>query len=329
LAVGKIFLMNVRPKEDAKMINKITLKNFKSHKKSELNLSPGINIIVGKSDNGKTAILKGLKWVKDNRPGGNAFISDWIKEEKDKIIKEKQASISIVKNNSSLFRYKTNEKNGYNLDGQNYLAVKTDVPESVQKFLNLTGINYQSQFDGPFLLNETPGGVAKYLNELVKLDEIDQYLFAIESKRRKSLKDKREIVEEIKILESDLENLDWVGSAQKLLIEVEKIHNEIESMHQIIENLKNDIIDYKKYITILNNIIDINLIEKKLKKLKKYRNRIEDLLNYSRELSENIINYKKLSENINNYNIIIEKNTKLLPESCPLCGNKIGNKMEI
>ncbi|MCK9524299.1 MAG: AAA family ATPase, partial [Limnochordia bacterium] len=39
------------------MIEKLTLKNFQSHKHSELEFAPGLNAIIGQSDSGKSALL--------------------------------------------------------------------------------------------------------------------------------------------------------------------------------------------------------------------------------------------------------------------------------
>ena len=45
------------------MIDKIKIENIQSHKNTELNLSNGINVIVGSSNNGKSAILRALYWA--------------------------------------------------------------------------------------------------------------------------------------------------------------------------------------------------------------------------------------------------------------------------
>ena len=42
------------------MIKKISIKNIQSYRETELELSKGINAIVGSSNNGKTAILRAL-----------------------------------------------------------------------------------------------------------------------------------------------------------------------------------------------------------------------------------------------------------------------------
>ena len=59
------------------MIQSVHIQNFQSHKNSTLEFSPGVNIIVGTSDSGKTAIIRALRWVVWNRPSGDSLRSTW------------------------------------------------------------------------------------------------------------------------------------------------------------------------------------------------------------------------------------------------------------
>lgn len=52
------------------MIKSIELKNIQSHENTRLDFDKGINVIVGSSNNGKSAILRGLYWARYNRPLG-------------------------------------------------------------------------------------------------------------------------------------------------------------------------------------------------------------------------------------------------------------------
>ena len=59
------------------MINKIELINFESHKHTVLDISKGVNAIIGESEHGKSAILRAIYWVSFNRPSGDEFRSKW------------------------------------------------------------------------------------------------------------------------------------------------------------------------------------------------------------------------------------------------------------
>ena len=52
----------------------ITIKNFQSHKKTVITLAPTLTAITGKSDHGKSSIIRALRWVYNNKPQGFKFI---------------------------------------------------------------------------------------------------------------------------------------------------------------------------------------------------------------------------------------------------------------
>lgn len=147
------------------MIRSIALQNFQSHDSSLLEFDPGVNVIVGDSDGGKTAILRALNWILTNRPTGEAF----RRYGSDKTI------VTVGTSEGSISRIRSNKDNLY-LDGsgEKLAAIGTSVPEPVLKLLKMDpDINIQRQLDAPFLLSCSPGEVAQRLNASVGLDEID------------------------------------------------------------------------------------------------------------------------------------------------------------
>lgn len=179
------------------MIRTISIHNFQSHKHTRLNLSPGVNVIVGSSDQGKSAVLRALGWVVNNRPSGDAFRSDWGGD----------TVVEIEAENSSIVRKKTDKTNEYQLSigGKSvndtvFKAFGQDVPNEISTALNFASINSQSQLDSPFLLSSdwTPGRVAEYLNEAAGLGVIDHAMDAINSRARRIADDlKREGIRQV------------------------------------------------------------------------------------------------------------------------------------
>ena len=338
------------------MIEKITLENFQGYKKSILDLDPGINVVVGNSDGGKTSIFRALLWVIFNRPGGVAFVSDWIKDEKDKITG--QTRVKIEKKEGVLSRFKNKNDNGYSIEGHKFLAIGLDVQEKVNSFLNLNQMNLQEQHDGPFLLGETPGEIARFLNKLIDIEQMDVYLKIVESKKRKAVKIKKELTGSIDVLNSDLTSLDWVFPVKKLLEIATNLEFKIKTIQKQVESLEISIENYKKYVQILSDIIPIKEIEDKLKQLeklnseekqtqtrviilensvKKYRRckkelennipieKIEDKLKrltwYENKISELKINHENLNNTINSYGVNqydIEQNKQIITDNYKL-----------
>ena len=169
------------------MIDRVRIVNFQSHEKSTLDLLPGVNVIVGSSDTGKSVVMRALLWAVTNRPSGGSFVSHWARNEKGK--QEKICRVVISKGKIKAERIRTEDTNGYALDGEEFEAVRTDVPEQVADFFNLSEVNIQRQMDSPFLLSATPGEVARFFNRTIKLDEIDRCLSLVESRRREATRE--------------------------------------------------------------------------------------------------------------------------------------------
>ena len=157
------------------MIRDLTISNFQSHQDSILQFSPRVNVILGVSDSGKSAIMRSLRWLLLNRPSGKAFISHWCKKGDSTEAKIMLADGTII------IRSRSQKDNLYTYtlpkseDAHVLEAVRTDVPDEVARLLNMDEvINIQGQGDRPFLLDTSPPEVARILNATVGLDGIDE-----------------------------------------------------------------------------------------------------------------------------------------------------------
>ena len=57
------------------MLKKLTINNFQSWKKTTIKWHKGVNVIIGKSDKGKSALFRSMYFLIKNRPLGDGFIS--------------------------------------------------------------------------------------------------------------------------------------------------------------------------------------------------------------------------------------------------------------
>ena len=97
-----------------------------------------------------------------NRPTGFAFHTHGAKDD---------TAVCIVFGDNECVTRQKGEKNsgGYHHRGKTYAALRTDVPPEIERVLNLSEINIQSQHDPYFLLQDSPGEVAKKLNVVAGL----------------------------------------------------------------------------------------------------------------------------------------------------------------
>ncbi|HCU01288.1 TPA: hypothetical protein DIC62_00575, partial [Candidatus Nomurabacteria bacterium] len=64
------------------MLEQIEIKKFQCHDNSVINLAPGVNIISGSSDHGKTSVFRAIGLVKNNSPSGYRY-KPWQAKKKD------------------------------------------------------------------------------------------------------------------------------------------------------------------------------------------------------------------------------------------------------
>jgi DNA repair exonuclease SbcCD ATPase subunit len=186
------------------MIQSIRLQNFQNHVDNTLTISDGVNALVGATDSGKTAIIRAIRWVVFNRPSVTQFINhDAIKDGKQ----IKPVKVTITTDKHVVIRESSATTNSYTLDGTVYNAVNKDVPEEVIQALDFNELNIQFQMDSPFLLTETSGEVARTLNKIVKLEDIDYTLRNIESYRRKLLRNKEGLALQVKELNTQIQEI--------------------------------------------------------------------------------------------------------------------------
>ena len=264
------------------MIKKLSIQNFQSHKKSVLEFDPGLNVIIGTSDSGKTAVVRALRWLISNRPSGDAFRSVWG---------GKTAVSVLLEGNDKIARVKDKAANQYFLDDMEFNAFGTAVPEEIVKALNMKEVNSQSQFDKPFLLTSTSGEVASHFNKIANIDQIDISQKIVEKWVREIANKIKTEKESITKLKHDLTAFDDLDKAE---IELE-----------ILEESENDLIRWLQDETKLENLIQsLQDIESDIKQ-------IEELLEPEKEI-DNILDLYKVLESTRENEQALKKNIKTL-----------------
>ena len=199
------------------MIKSLQIQNFQSHKNTLMELNPGVTAIVGPSDCGKSAVFRALNWLINNRPGGQEFHS-WAGGD---------PSVSINLDDATITRSRRANENIYTLNDAEFKAFGTTVPEPIQDALNISDINFQFQLDDPFMFGETPGNIARKLNEVVDLAVIDKALFNINQRYRQEVNQLKNAEDKKKLLSDELEEYSWLSDAENHLIKLEQLDETI------------------------------------------------------------------------------------------------------
>lgn len=290
-----------------KYIKKVILENFQSHKYTELEFDKHLNVIVGPSDQGKSAIIRGIKWALFNEPSGNFFIREGAND----------CSVTVIFNdNTKIKRYKSKNKNLYYLYNnenkeQIFEGFGINVPKEIIEATNIrkvcldgkqtNSINISDQLEGPFLLSEKTATRANSIGRLVGVHIVDDAV-------RDTLKDirnlnlsKRNLTEQLNKLEKNLEEYNYLEQLQKKVDILEKIKIKIKESQEKVEKLKNI---KMKYIDIEKQISNIKKIVKKLNGI---------------DIVENITN--DLNVKVKIYNFMNNKLNHLLDVNKSICYN--------
>lgn len=302
------------------MINQLKLINIQSHKKSILDFHPGLNVIVGPTDSGKSAIIRALRWLAWNRPLGDDIRSDWGGKSKVSVTLDGGEIISKIKDDSQIYKHSEFENP--------FKAFGTDVPEEIQKTLNLNMVNLQMQLDPTFLLSMSEGEIAKYFNKIANLEKIDKGISFTNSgitRLNSSIKNKTEDLakaeakltqfDELPKLEIELEVLEEMESKienkQKSISSLEALINKIgEIEEEILES--SEILAFEEEVDKLIN--SYGLIVVKNDEIEELQNLISDISEIDDEIAVNAFLVSVESDITNLINIkgsIDSKNTEI------------------
>jgi len=182
------------------LLERIQLRNFQCHEDLRIVFDPQVTTIVGPSDVGKSAVLRALRWVAENRPSGDAFVRDG----------ESTCSVSLWLNDRKVTRRKGKGTNEILLDKQVFKAFGADVPEPIADLLNTGDVNFQAQHDSPFWFSLTAGQVSRELNSVINLDMIDKTLSGVASSLRKARAVEDVCRDRLDETQKQIEELDWV-----------------------------------------------------------------------------------------------------------------------
>ncbi|TDX52910.1 AAA family ATPase [Orenia marismortui] len=257
-----------------RIIERMEIINFQSHEHTILEFDKGLNVITGPSDQGKSAIIRALRWVLYNEPRGTDFIRH----------NQSDCQVAIeLDNKFKIIRKRTPSKNRYilvNPEGEEHVfeRVGSGVPEEIIKVHgmpkidldtdNETTLNIDYQLEGAFLLTDSGSVRAKTLGRLINVHIVDSAIRRTKTDisrlnmRNKQLKEELEINRE-KLKEFD--NLDDlkkdIKSKETILDNLRTYNQKLESLISLQEKLNQSDDRMNKYSDLLDQLNDLEKIE--------------------------------------------------------------------
>lgn len=195
-----------------KRVARIEIENFQSHAHTVLEPAPGLTVITGPSDQGKSAVLRALRWVYLNEPTGTDFIR----------VGTSRARVAItLRDGTRVIRERTTtgSVNRYVVEAPGAEPVilegfGREVPEPVREALgirlvDLAGdkvhLGYAAQLEGPFLVGDKASVRAEAVGRLTGHHLLTRAAAAAASDRMAAEREVRRAKEEVEQLEQALQ----------------------------------------------------------------------------------------------------------------------------
>lgn len=280
-------------------ITQVKLKNFQDHADTTIDFTNGINLIVGSSDAGKSAILRAINLVFHNNYKRDSYIRHG----------EKECSVSVkFSDGVEVTRIKGEDVNSYLLadaEGNihSFPKVGTGIPDEIKKNLGnpplddkKRPISYADQMSSLFLVDLSSSDLPRTLSELTGIQHLQTSAELLSKTARsydRSIKDKKEKIEK---LETELDNYSYVDK------DLERIEDIVEKLKDVNSQIEKS--NRARFFIEQNNKIftEAKQIKVKLAKEKAFaelKDKFDELATLSRKVSRStfyLSEYQKIAK---------------------------------
>jgi exonuclease SbcC len=320
---------------------KVKIKNYQAIKEASLEFEPGVTVIIGSSNNGKSSIIRSIEAAINNKGG-----SDFVNYDADSC----EVTIEDLGHKIVWSKHKSSNKSFYNIDGQVLNKIGQKQLEEVGQLLNMSEVqvnndkfrlNFWKQLDFPFLVGKTHYQLFDFISKsrdqeiISNLEDVtssdikntNAELSDLNAKIDLKTKDIIGITEDIDVLKKfdvfdvstfealyiaieKLERLivnykiikEKVYTATKQFFEAKKKHEEFKKFFQI---FKNELADFNKFAYTIDLFKKEKSIKETLLFLKKdiddKKNKVKHINNIVDDFENNEKHFKKLSFFVNSY----------------------------
>ena len=235
------------------MITAVRLQNFQKHADLSLNFGEGVTLITGPTNAGKSSVFRAISWVVLHTP-----MTGYQKHG------TKTLRVGVRTQRGAAIRFKDSKGYGYTVGEEKFVACGTNQPPAVREALGLSEINLASQHSGFFLLNLTPGEMAKSLNKIVDLASIDVGTAEITRKLTRA-KAAAEIAEDRKVKATAAEaETAWMDVAIETGMQLANrlgLYEDGRKRHELLLQ------DWSDYQAVREQLMDAQVIRMQLKEL--------------------------------------------------------------
>ena len=317
-----------------------------------MSLDPRVTTLVGKTDAGKSTVIRALALV---------CLSRWHKS----YVRhgEKYVTVRLDADDQVIVREKGKGRNLYSLDGKKFAAFANSVPPEIGRLLNVGPDNFQFQLDTHFWFSDTSGQVSKKLNQIVNLDVIDKTLANVASEVRNARAELSVSERRLNGAKEKVRDLKWVPGfvrdfdrVEKLQEETRELRSSVLSFSALVESARKYAAQKKKAVIACNDAGRVLASRQQSEELRRQIDALEGLIGQIRKTakwlqlpeidSSELEAVRKegdvLAEDIRNLEILTDELTKaegrvcqldekiaaaeksITGRKCPLCGSALS-----
>lgn len=251
-------------------IVEVRLENFQSHVDTTIRFHQGLNVIVGQSDSGKTAILRAIRWALYNEPRGTEFMR----------VGANFVRVTVAFDHGvTIIRERTSSKNRYIIrkEGEEDLILEgfgVHVPIEVieahgMDYLRIDQdtelmIHLSQQLDGPFLLEQSNSVRAKTLGRIsgahyldIAVRDTSRDLTQLYQRVRREEEEVTNLKEKLAlydVLEPFKRQLEEASRRVRLLKENEKKRQQLQNWLLIRDRVEKEITVTKRELALVQNV---------------------------------------------------------------------------
>jgi DNA repair exonuclease SbcCD ATPase subunit len=299
---------------------KLIIKNFQSHVHTEFHFHPGLNVFVGPSDSGKSAILRALRWVLFNAPRGTEYIRVGANLCEVELHLNDGTIIRRIRNNHSINRYQL-EKVGE--EPQIFEGFGSEVPLEIANAHQFKPLHLEQkdiylqvghQLEGPFLLSESSGMKAKTIGLVSGAHLIDRALKKLNSDRLQLSSKNKYLQQQMQSVEKKLVPFEDLDDLEKMLLQAEYKAVELKGKQSLLIQLKQ--LQHKYTQNVQEQQIQKSILDRfpNIEKAEHNSIALENKLLYLRQYRQLFVRYQLHAEEKKIQKLIYDK-TKTISEA--------------
>lgn len=195
------------------MIKSLHLKGLQSHSDSTVEFTSGVNVILGETNAGKTALIRALQWIFQNRPLGTGLTQQGSKE----------CIATVETDRGTASRVRKKGFNGYIVGESEFKEIGSSIPPELVSVLDIRDVNLQEQLQPHFLITQPAGQISKYVSELLGFHVTDKMVAAVKSKASALKGERSRIAEDIEAAEQEIILYAGIDRIDAMLSEIDKM----------------------------------------------------------------------------------------------------------